>query len=410
MKNKRVCTLLCMGLTLAGGLSALPVSAAQARNQARYKVRYQVSNFNELVQALGPNREIRLSPGIYQLEPGFKPSPYVKWRSPDNHTLVVQNVKNLSITGSGREQTKLVSASCAGEILDFESSTAVHLQGVGFGRRLPGKTQELDCSPDLREQIEAAAMPAFKPDPAKIDNWQRVAHAIANHKSQGLQLPDFTQALYPQLLEQVKAQTAPIQPEQDPIRQRSHSLRPRLGENYQLSGKLILNQNRQPAQAAAMIFDRDQNLLAVMDAQAQVILAVEGRNNTRQSWVHTPEWLMQHSMVLNSNAPAPNGVYAFGTMIRDNPQASFSFGSFRIVLEGGKLTEREILFHSRDHKLNQEIPWSQDLNDENIRTLGCFLFQDPDLNLLAQLLLDANRPVALVVQGGYAKNISSPAL
>jgi hypothetical protein len=97
-------------------------------------------------------------------------------------------------------------------------------------------------------------------------------------------------------------------------------------------------------------------------------------------------------------------------MIRDNPQASFSFGSFRIVLEGGKLTEREILFHSRDHKLNQEIPWAQDLNDENIRTLGCFLFQDPDLNLLAQLLLDANRPVALVVQGGYAKNISSPVL
>lgn len=396
-------SLCCLGLSLT---AVWPVAPAEAATRPRYLV----SNFEELVKALGPNREIYLRPGIYQLQPEVKLSPFLKWRSPETPTLVVQNVKNLSITGSGLEQTKLVSASCQGEILDFEASSAIHLQGVGFGRRLPGKTQELDCSPDLRESLEAAAMPRFKPDPAKIANWSRVAFAIANHKSQGLQLPDYTQPLYPQLLEQVKAQTTPIQPEQDPIRVRSHSLRPRLGENYLLQGKQVFARNRKPAQAAAMIFDRDQNLLAVMDEQAQVILAVEGRNNTRQSWVYPPEWLMQKSMVLHSNAPAPNGVYAFGTLIRDNPKASFDFGSYRIVLEGGKLTDREILFHSRDHRATQEIPWTLDRNDEKLRTLGCFLFQDPDLNLLAQLLLAAQRPVALVVQGGYAKNLSSPAL
>lgn len=366
-----------------------------------------VENVEQLVQALGPNRNIQLQPGIYHLSPGLKSTPYVKWKSPEQPTLVMQNVTNLSIVGTGLEHTKLVSTRCKGDLLDFEASSAVRLQGIGFGRMLPGENQELDCSMGLRGAPEGM-LPVVEPDRGKISNWQRVASDIAHRRSRGIELPEYTEPLYPQLLEQVRFQTQPIDPEQDALRVRMHSIRPRLGEGYRLKGKQIVNASQQPAQAVAMVFDRSHNLLAVFDKQANVILAVEGRNNTRQSWKYSAEWLMQKSMVPQSNAPAPNGVYAFGRLIKDSPTSSHSFGSYRMIIDGGVLTKREILFHSRDNSLNREIPWKQDINDENTRTLGCFLFQDPDLNQLAQLVLDANQPVALVVQGSYAKNLNSP--
>ena len=366
-----------------------------------------VENIEQLLQALGPNRTIQLQPGIYHLSPGLKSTPYVKWKSPDQPTLVIHDVKNLNIIGNDLEHTKLVSTRCKGDLLEFEASSAVRLQGIGFGRMSPGEQQELDCSMDLRGAAEGM-VPVAEPDVGKISNWQRLAQEITRKHSRGIELPEYTEALYPQLLEQVRSQTQPLDPEQDAIAVRTHSIRPRLGQDYRLKGKQIVNAGQKPAQAAAMVFDRSHNLLAAFDSKANIILAVEGRNNTRQSWHHPAEWLMQKSMVPHSNAPAPNGVYAFGQLLKDSPTASHSFGSYRIVIEGGVLTSREILFHSRDNSLNREIPWKQDLDDESIRTLGCFLFQDPDLNQLAQLLLDADQPVALVVQGSYAKNLSSP--
>ena len=370
---------------------------------------FKVENVEQLLQTLGPNRIIQLLPGVYHLEPGLVSTPYVKWKSPEQPTLVIHNVKNLSIKGNGLESTKLVSTRCKGELFDFEATSGLRLQGIGFGRMAPGKHQELDCSLGLRA-LEQEASPAFEPDVTKIRNWQRVAQDINHHRARGIELPEYTDPLYPQLLEQVRAQTQPLTPAQDVIAERTHSLRPRLGQGYRLNGKHIVNASQKPAQAAAMVFDRSLNLLAVFDANAQIILAVEGRNNTRQSWNYPAEWLMQKSMVPESNAPAPNGVYAFGALIKDSPIASHNFGSYRIVLNGGVLNRREILFHSRDHRLKREIPWRQDRNDEETRTLGCFLFQDPDLNQLAQLLRDATQPVALVVQGHYAKNLSSPDL
>lgn len=370
---------------------------------------FKVENIEQLLQALGPNRTVQLLPGIYHLVPGLESTPYVKWKSPEQPTLVIHNVKNLNIMGNGLENTKLVSTRCKGELLDFEATSAVRLQGIGFGRMLPGKQQELDCSMGPRA-LEQDEPPEFKPDVNKIRNWQQVAREINRRRARGIELPEYTDALYPQLLEQVRSQTQPLAPAQDAIAERSHSIRPRLGQGYRLKGKQIVNTSQKPAQAAAMVFDRSLNLLAVFDSSANIILAVEGRNNTRQSWNYPAEWLMQKSMVPESNAPAPNGVYAFGQLIKDSPVASHNFGSYRIVLNGGVLNRREILFHSRDHSLNREIPWKQDLNDEETRTLGCFLFQDPDLNQLAQLLRDAAQPVALAVQGDYAKNLESPDL
>ncbi len=369
-----------------------------------------VENVDQLLQALGPNRTIQLQPGVYHLMPGLQTTPYVKWKSAEQPTLVIQKVKNLNIIGQDAARTKLVSTRCKGDLLDFEASSAVRMQGIGFGRMSPGELiEELDCSMGERG-AEVSLMPDFKPDAPKIRNWQQLAREISLSHSRGIELPSYTHALYPKLVEQVSVQTKPIEPAQDPIKVRHHSMRPQLGEAYRLTGKRILDSAQKPAQAAAMVFDRSQNLLAVFDKNAQVILAVEGRNNTRQSWSQSADWLMQKSMVPQSNAPAPNGVYAFGQLIKDSPTSSHSFGSYRIVIEGGILTNREILFHSRDHVLTKEIPWAQDINDEQIRTLGCFLFQDPDLNLLAQLLLDADQPVALAVQGSYAKNIKSPEL
>jgi len=141
-----------------------------------------------------------------------------------------------------------------------------------------------------------------------------------------------------------------------------------------------------------------------------VILALEARNNTRFSWSQSDDWLMQKSIVPESNAPAPNGIYALGHVLKDSPELGASFGSYRILIKGGIPAKRQILFHSRDEKQNQEISWTQDINDENSRTLGCFLLQDFDLEIFASLIQESKYPVALVVQGKYSKNLASPNL
>lgn len=369
-----------------------------------------VSNMQELVTAIGSQRRIEMAPGVYHLSSDLPKSPFISWGSADAPALTINGVHNLQITGQGAQKTQLASTRCAGSVLDFTGSQGIQIRGVGFARMLPSQNQPLDCDLGLRGRL-AQSEAAFKQAPARLSQWQSLAKKIIQQRQAGIELPEMTDAIYPELLEQVRSQSSELPPEQDLLKNRQHAIQPRVGLIYSRNGQQVMAiSNKQPAQISTLIFDRSHNLLSALDANAQVIMAWEARNNTRQSWDKSPDWLSQFSSVVNSNAPAPNGIYAIGRILNDSPEWGPSFGSHRILIEGGTPTRREILFHSRDQRQQSEIPWLVDSNDENSRTLGCILLQNPDLIQLAQLINQTRSPIALVLQGSYAKNLRSPEL
>ena len=369
----------------------------------------EVSTMPELIQAVGPNRRIHLNPGIYRFSNKYQQTEFVSWIDENNPTLIIKDVSNLQMIGSGLKSTMMVNDRCSAPFLDFQQAKQVRLQGIGFGRMLQNQTEPLDCDLGLRGRVEKANE-VLTPQRDRLNQWHNLAEAIFTNKTRGIEVPEYTEALYTNVLEQVKSETRPIPSEQDLIQVRDHSIRPRLGQGFKLDGLKIFSEGGKQAQSVAFVYDRSHNLLTALDAQAHVILAVEAHNNTRFSWSQTPDWLMQHSIVPESNAPAPNGIYALGSVLKDNANAGESFGSHRILIRGGIPTQRQILLHSRDKKQTTEIPWTQDKNDENSRTLGCFLFQDYDLTLLANIIQGTRQPIALVIQGSYSKNLYSPEL
>ncbi len=386
----------------------LSYALAPAVARANWPV-LRVSTIQELVTAIGSQRQIELAPGIYHLSADLPQSPFISWGTAEAPALTINGVHNLLITGQNAKNTQLASTRCSGSVLDFKASQGIQIRGVGFARMLQNQNQALDCDLGLRGRMLQSAE-ALKLAPARVNQWQQLAKQIIHQRQAGIELPEMTAPLYPDLLEQVRAQSQWLAPERDRLSPRQHAIRPRLGLNYRLSQQQVSNDTGQPAQIAALIFDRSHNLLSAIDAQAQVVMAWEARNNTRQSWDKSADWLSQFSSVVNSNAPAPNGIYAVGRILNDSPEWGPSFGSHRILIEGGTPTRREILFHSRDQRQQSEIPWQADINDENSRTLGCILLQNPDLIQLAQLIAQTRAPIALVLQGEYGKNLRSPDL
>ncbi|PKL75595.1 MAG: hypothetical protein CVV27_14575 [Candidatus Melainabacteria bacterium HGW-Melainabacteria-1] len=272
-------------------------------------------------------------------------------------------------------------------------------------------TQPQASAPDL--PASAPGLPASvgpTPDSAEqVAQWQALAGRITEQGKRGQEMHARTEPIYARLLEQVRDTTREVPASEDPLPQRQHSIRPRVGTGYTFSQGSFRDAQGQPAQAAAMVFDREHNLMAALDARGQIIMAVEARNNTNQHFAgRSEDWLTRNSIVPETNAPAPNGVYAIGDVLRDNASSGKTFGSNKIIIEGGVITQREILIHSRDHHSNKEIPWDIDQNTLTSRSAGCVLLQDPDLQLLSRLLKQADESVALVIQGSYAKNLDSP--
>ncbi len=372
-------------------LSTLSFTAAAAPYQ-----HIRVSTMHELQQAMGSHRTIHLAPGVYR-------------NTSENPTLTLKGVSNLKLMGSNTETTLLVNDRCHTPLLDFENSKQVRIENLGFARMHRQKDVELDCTPAARSELRGPARPLLKPA-KKVQRWQQLAEDIIRRRDQGIELPEYTSAMYTELREQVKQDTIPLEPTLDAWSERKESMRPRLGKGYVKTSTGIFDKKGLSAQAAAIVFDRSENLAIALDHRSEVIFAVEARNNTRRSWTHSEEWLEKNAIVPQSNAPAPNGIYAMGRAIKDNPKRGYSFGSYRILIAGGMPTRREILFHSRDNRLEREIPWNEDVNQSNSRTLGCILLQDPDLQLLAGVLKQTRSPVALVIQGSYSKNLNSPQL
>lgn len=244
---------------------------------------------------------------------------------------------------------------------------------------------------------------------AQIAQWQSLATQITEKGKRGLEMHGQTEPIYARLLEQVQSTTSEIPASADPLSRREYSIRPRVGQGYQFSNGSYLDAQGRPAQAAAVVFDREHNLLAALDSQGKIIMAVEARNNTNQHFAgRSEQWLANNSIVPETNAPAPNGIYAIGDIYKDSASSGKTFGSNRIVIEGGVITDRQILIHSRDNYQNREIPWDNDSSSLATRTAGCVLLQDPDLQMLSKLMNQSQSAVALVIQGAYAKNQESP--
>ncbi len=103
-----------------------------------------VSTPKELLDAIGPNTEITLKDGVYDLSSvaGYMPNPYVTWQAVfDGEELWIQDVKNLSIRGGGREACELTADPRYATVLNFQYCVNVDLSGFEIGH-----TQKGDCS------------------------------------------------------------------------------------------------------------------------------------------------------------------------------------------------------------------------------------------------------------------------
>ena len=106
---------------------------------------YRVSDVGELLAAIGPDREIRLEQGTYDLTDatGYgKPvdNPYVCWQETyDGDELVIQNVDNLTITGAGQGVSILSATPRYANVLVFRNCGNLSISGITAGHtREPG--------------------------------------------------------------------------------------------------------------------------------------------------------------------------------------------------------------------------------------------------------------------------------
>lgn len=125
--------------------TAVPVETASAEPVAPQDGVYTVSTVDEFIAAIGPDREIHLEPGTYDLSTastyaGETGNEWCYWEEVyDGYELVIQFANNLTITGAGKNVTILSAApryaqvlklvGCYGILLD--SFTAGHTKEPG---------------------------------------------------------------------------------------------------------------------------------------------------------------------------------------------------------------------------------------------------------------------------------------
>ncbi len=107
-----------------------------------------VSNVEDFLGAIGPNRDVRLRSGEYNLlnaQDYGQPtkSPYYSWEPVfDGYQLVIHNVQNLSIRGEIGKKTQILAAPRYANVLYFRNSSNLWLQDLTVGH----SPQEGYCS------------------------------------------------------------------------------------------------------------------------------------------------------------------------------------------------------------------------------------------------------------------------
>ena len=120
-------------------IATVEPAAAPAQTVAARDGVYTVTNTEELIAAIGPDREIRLAEGTYDFSSADSyaqptESPYCFWQETyDGFELVVQDVKNLTITGAGKNHVVLSAVPRYAQVLRLQNCENVSLTGFTAG-------------------------------------------------------------------------------------------------------------------------------------------------------------------------------------------------------------------------------------------------------------------------------------
>ena len=104
-----------------------------------------VTNVDEFLAALGPDREIVLEPGVYDLSKAFdygavNPREYYLWQDcGDGFELKIRGVQNLMIRGAGMEETKLLATARYANVLTLMNCTNVVVSDLTAGHTQGGE-------------------------------------------------------------------------------------------------------------------------------------------------------------------------------------------------------------------------------------------------------------------------------
>lgn len=99
-----------------------------------------VHNVDELISAIAPGAQIQLAEGEFNLADADSygqrtGNPYVKWVElyDNEYALLIHDVDNLSISGSGKDSTRIIAKCPEADVLKFEDCVSVHLSDFTAG-------------------------------------------------------------------------------------------------------------------------------------------------------------------------------------------------------------------------------------------------------------------------------------
>lgn len=99
-----------------------------------------VHNVDELISAIAPGAQIQLAEGAYNLAQAASygqrtGNPYVKWEDlyGFGYALLIHDVDNLSISGSGKDTTQIIAECPEADVLKFEDCVSLHLKDFTAG-------------------------------------------------------------------------------------------------------------------------------------------------------------------------------------------------------------------------------------------------------------------------------------
>lgn len=104
-----------------------------------------VHTMDELIAAIAPDTEIQLAEGTFDLTTAStygqrSGNPYVKWYDMyDGFQLIIHDLDNLTIRGSGKDSTSLEAKSVYADVLVFEDCTGIRLEGFTAGHAEPAE-------------------------------------------------------------------------------------------------------------------------------------------------------------------------------------------------------------------------------------------------------------------------------
>ncbi len=110
---------------------------------------YHVSNVDELLAAIGPNRTVYLDAKVFDLSSasnyGINDSEYYRWENRyDGPGLVISNISDFQLIGQGKSETKITATPRYADVIRFEGGERISISNLTAGH-----TEAAECSGDV---------------------------------------------------------------------------------------------------------------------------------------------------------------------------------------------------------------------------------------------------------------------